>query len=296
MLTHKFGLSGSDVFLTGVIFNDTNLDGIYSVGEGKDAFAVSAAGTTTATWAAGGYSLALGSNPAVSVTLGAGGNAMQVTVDLSGDNVKLDLMNGERILTSGDVILGEGALDVQMLGAVDNSVTGNAFENFFYVGRGDNSLTGGGGLDHAVFTGKRSDFEIAETGSGQFTVTDTRTGPESDGTNTLTDIAFLEFSDETVSLIPDGPGTTLSGHLTAPNATALADTALRFTLSDDSEQLITTDGTGAFDLVLPAGLTGRLDMAPDRQIPARSMLATRLMCFGSRSACHRVSAPPRRKT
>lgn len=260
MLTHKFGRSGSDVFLTGVIFDDADSSGFYSVGEGQGAFAVSAAGTATATWAAGGYSLAVGSNPAVSVTLGAGASAMQVTVDLSGDNVKLDLMNGDRILTSGDVILGDGARDVQMLGAVDNSVTGNALDNVFYVGRGDNSLTGGGGLDHAVFTGQRSDFQITETGSGQFTVTDTRTGPESDGTNTLTDIAFLEFSDETVSLLPAGAGTALSGHLTAPNGTPLADTALRFTLLDGSEQLVTTDGTGAFDLVLPTGLAGRLDM------------------------------------
>ena len=267
MLTNKFGVSGSDVFLTGVIFDDTDFTGAYSVGEGRDEFLVSAAGTATATWAAGGYSLAVGSNPAVSVTLGAGANAMQVTVDLSGDNVKLDLMNGDRILTSGDVILGDGALDVQMLGAVDNAVTGNTDQNVFYVGRGDNSLTGGGGLDTVVFTGQRSDFEITETGSGQITVTDTRTGPESDGTNTLTDIAFLEFSDEILSLPTDESGTALGGHLTAPDATPLADTVLRFTLSDDSEQLITTDGTGAFDLLLPAGLTGRLDMPPGSADP-----------------------------
>lgn len=267
MLTNKFGVSGSNVFLTGVIFVDTDFDGFYSVGEGQGAFAVSTAGTATATWAAGGYSLAVGSNPAVSVTLGAGANAMQVTVDLSGDNVKLDLMNGERILTSGDVILGDGALDVQMLGAVDNSVTGNTSDNVFYVGRGDNVVTGGGGFDTVIFTGQRSDFNIAEKGVGQFTVTDLRTGPEGDGANTLIDIASLEFSDQTVSLLPDGPGTALSGHLTAPNATALADTALRFTLSDGSDQLITTDGAGAFDLVLPVGLTGRLDMAPGSADP-----------------------------
>lgn len=267
MLTHKFGLSGNSVFLTGIIYNDTDFDGFYSVGEGRDNFEVSAAGTATATWAAGGYSLALDSDPAVSVTLGSGASALQVTVDLSGGNVKLDLVNGERILTSGDIVMGAGALDVQMLGAVNNSVTGNALDNIFYVGRGDNIMSGGGGLDRVVFTGQRSDFDIIDTGNGQVTVADLRTGPESDGTNTLTDMAFLQFTDETVSLSETGTDAMLSGNLSLPNATALGDTALRFTLSDGSEQLVETDGAGAFDLVLPTGLTGHLDMAPGAANP-----------------------------
>ena len=258
VLTHKFGLSGSSVFLTGVVYDDDDGDGFYSVTEGRGAVAVAAADTAAATWAAGGYSLALDSDHAVSVTLGSGAGAIEVTVDLSGENVKLDLLNGSRILTSGDVILGEGARDVQMLGAVDNSVTGNARDNIFHVGHGDNVIAGGGGIDRVVFTGKRGDFDIATAKTGQTTVTDLRNDPESDGTNSLTDIAILQFDDETVSL---RPATTLSGRLSTPGATAPGETDLRFTLSDESERLVTTDASGAFELELPTGLTGHLDMA-----------------------------------
>ena len=262
VLTHKFATSGSDFFLTGVIYNDFNFDLGYTVGEGRDAFQISAAGVTTATWAAGGYSLALGSDPAVSVTLGAPGSGMSLMVDMSQGNVKLDLLNGDRILTSGNVVLGEGALDVQMLGAVDNSATGNALDNFFYVGHGDNSLTGGGGLDTVVFSGQSNEFDITETGTGQFTITDLRDGPESDGTNTLTDIAFAQFTDSTITLQPTGTGTAVTGQVSTPAAQGAADLVLSFTLSDGSEQTLTTDTSGHFDLHLPTGLTGHIDLAP----------------------------------
>lgn len=262
VLTHKFASSGTDFFLTGVIYDDFNFDLAYSVGEGRDAFQISAAGVTTATWAAGGYSIALGSDPAVSVTLGEPGSGISLTVDMSQGNVKLDLLNGDRILTSGNVVLGERALDVQMLGAVDNSATGNTLDNSFYVGRGDNNLTGGGGLDTAVFTGQRDDFEITEAGGGQVIVTDLRSGPENDGTNTLTDFAFLDFGDTTVSLLPEPTETLLSGNLRAPESTPLAELVLNFTLSDGSAQSINSAANGEFGLALPAGLTGHIDIAP----------------------------------
>jgi len=262
VLTHKFGLSGSDVFLTGVIYDDEDGDGFYSVGEGRGNVGVSAAEVVTSSWSAGGYTLAMDSDPAVTVTLGSGDTAMQVTLDMSQGNVKLDLLNGDRILTSGNVILGEGALDVQMLGAVDSFVTGNALDNVFYVGRGDNSMTGGGGLDRAVFTGQRSDFDITEAGGGQVIITDLRDGSESDGTNTLTDFAFLDFSDTTVSLLPESAETLISGHLHAPDATMLAELVLSFTLSDGSAQSINSAANGEFGVALPAGLTGHIDIAP----------------------------------
>lgn len=262
IVTNKFATTGTSVFLTGVIYDDTDTSGLYSIGEGRGAFQVSAAGIATATWAAGGYTLALDSNPAVTVTLGTGATAMQVTVDLSGDNVKLDLMNGNRILTSGDVVLGDGATEVQMLGAVDNAVTGNASDNFFYIGRGDNVIDGGGGLDTVVFTGLQSDFIVVDNGAGQFTVTDQRSGPASDGINTVSDVAVLAFTDANVSLLPETAVTTLTGHLSMPDAAPAANLGLRVTLSDGSARLAGSDASGDFSLGLPEGLTGTLDTQP----------------------------------
>ena len=262
MLTHKFGLSGSSVFLTGVVYDDLDADGLYSAGEGAGAMSVTAGGTATTTWAAGGYSLALGSNPAVEVTLGDGAGAISVTVDMSDENVKLDLVNGGRLLTSGNVVLGAGASDVQMLGAVNNSVTGNAADNEFHLGRGDNTLFGGGGTDTAVFTGLSTDYRITTLGDGRTEVADLRGGPETDGTNLLTDIAFLQFSDDTLAVGPSAAGpVALTGTLRAADGTAVPGTGLRFTLSDGTVLDTLTDAGGAFGLDLPDGASGHLDLA-----------------------------------
>lgn len=262
MLTHKFALSGSDVFLTGVIYGDTDGNASYSVGEGQGNVTVAADGAVTSSWGAGGYSLGVTSGPAVSVTLGSGAGAIDVTMDLSGDNVKLDLVDGDRILTSGDIILGDGASEVQLLGAVDNDATGNADDNIFHVGHGDNTVIGGAGTDRVVFTGARADYTVVENGDGTVTVTDDRSGADTDGTNMVGEVAYLDFSDKSVSLLPQGDATALSGHLAAPNGTPLPQTALRFSLSDGSEESLTTDVAGGFNLSLPQGLTGHLSMAP----------------------------------
>ncbi|MFB9150066.1 CAP domain-containing protein [Roseovarius ramblicola] len=262
MLTHKFGLSGSSVFLTGVVYDDQDADGFYSVGEGVGAAPVAAGGAVTTTWAAGGYSLALDSNPAVAVTLGDGAGAIELIVDMSGDNVKLDLVDGNRILTSGNIVLGAGATDVEMLGAVDNSVTGNALDNQFHLGGGDNTLIGGGGADTAVFTGLSTEYRITTLADGRTEVADLRGGPDTNGTNLLTDITFLRFADETQTIGPPATGTVaLGGTLRAADGTAVGEAGLRFTLSDGTVLDTLTDAGGAFGFDLPDGATGHLDLA-----------------------------------
>jgi hypothetical protein len=261
ILTHKFGLSGSSVFLTGVVYDDLDADGLYSVGEGTGAASVSASGAVTTTWAAGGYSLALDSDPAVTVTLGDGAGAISLMVDMSGDNVKLDLLDGDRILTSGNIVLGEGATDVQMLGAVDNSVTGNELGNRFYLGRGDNAVTGGGGTDTAVFTGLHAEYQITTLADGRTEVADLRGGPDSDGTNLLTDITFLEFSDESLMIgTPATGAVALTGTLQAPDGAAVSEAGLRFTLSDGTVLDARTDAGGNFGFDLPGAAGGQLDL------------------------------------
>lgn len=257
MLTNAFATPGEGVFLTGVIYDDTGADG-YSVGDGRGNFEIGAAGVTTTSWDAGGYTLALAGGPSVAVSLGSGADAMQVSVDMSGDNVKLDLRDGDLILTSGNIVLGAGARDVGMLGAVDSTATGNSEDNIFHVGHGDNAVFGGGGKDRVVFTGARADYTITDTGSGRVTIADTRMGAEADGTNTLANVDFAEFSDTTIGL---RSGSTVSLRLVGADAAPRPDTPLQFTLSDGRTQSVATDADGLIDLTLPAGITGRLDAA-----------------------------------
>jgi hypothetical protein len=259
MLTNTFATPGEGVFLTGVVYDDAGRDG-YTVGDGTAGVEISAGGATMASQGAGGYTLELAGGPSVDVTLGSGAGAMRVSVDMSGDNVKLDLVDGNRILTSGDIVLGTGAQSVGMLGAVDSSATGNRGDNLFHVGRGDNTLIGGGGVDRAVFTGTRADYEIDQSEPGRITISDARTGPESDGVNVLGDIDFADFSDTSLSF--------LTVRLSTLDAAPGGNTPLTFSLSDGSTQSLATDSGGKVALTVPEGMTGRLDTAAGAGDPA----------------------------
>lgn len=64
----------------------------------------------------------------------------------------------------------------------------------------DDTIDGGAGVDTVVYTGASTNYTITDTGGGVWTVTDNRTGAENDGTDTLTDVELLQFTDGTVAL------------------------------------------------------------------------------------------------
>ncbi len=78
--------------------------------------------------------------------------------------------------------------DVTLLGSNDNSVTVNEL---------DNHITGNTGNNTVIFTGKSSEYKVT-TKNNQTVVTDTVSGR--DGTNTVSDIEKLQFTDKTVDL------------------------------------------------------------------------------------------------
>jgi VCBS repeat-containing protein len=92
------------------------------------------------------------------------------------------------------------------------SITGSAFgdtligdgnSNMFVGGGGNDSIDGGAGGDIAIFTGVRANYTITvnSPGAGQTTVADSVAGR--DGTDTLTNIEVLQFSNTNV-LIASG--------------------------------------------------------------------------------------------
>ena len=99
MVTENFAKSGSDVFLTGVAFNDlVSEDAFYTVGEGLAGIEVTAIrqsdnlSFTTTTMPSGGYQIALDAGTyevSFSDNNQTLGNTRQVTI--AGENVKLDL-------------------------------------------------------------------------------------------------------------------------------------------------------------------------------------------------------------
>ena len=82
----------------------------------------------------------------------------------------------------------------------NDSLNGNDVANVLYGMRGDDRISGGLGIDTAVYSGNRANYTLTTTANG-FTLTD-KTGV--DGVDTLTNIERLQFSDKTIALDING--------------------------------------------------------------------------------------------
>jgi uncharacterized protein YkwD len=112
------GTWSNRVFLTGVVFTDTNHNGKYDIGEGLSGVTVRAAGAgAVRTWISGGYSIAVDPGTYVVTASGAGLPApitRTVTVGLS--NVRLNFAPGQDAYLRKlyRTILGRGATDAEL--------------------------------------------------------------------------------------------------------------------------------------------------------------------------------------
>jgi hypothetical protein len=111
-VTENFGKTGSDIFLTGVAFDDKDGDRFYDPGEGMGGLTVTAknsAGTTfkTTTSLAGGYDLALKAGTYTVTFSGPGIQSSTQTVTIGTKNVKRDLIDPK--LASGTQAVQETA-------------------------------------------------------------------------------------------------------------------------------------------------------------------------------------------
>jgi len=147
MVTEAFGRSGTAVFLTGVVYADTDRNGAYSIGEGQAGtrFQIGSAQTTAAQ--AGGYGLATAAVAAAVVTVVQGAATSTVVVDLSGGNAKLDVIDGAILATSVDLTLVSGITHARALGVGDIAVTGGAAADALEGNAGANVLSGAAGAD-----------------------------------------------------------------------------------------------------------------------------------------------------
>ena len=121
----------------------------------------------------------------------------------------------------------------------NDSITGDANANMFWVLGGNDTINGNGGMDYAEFYNDRSDYLIVQNGSN-WSVTDRGSSPLS-GTTTLSNVRFLEFGwDGTVIDLTSAPvNHAMTGSVTISGQAAVGQTLTASnTLSD-------ADGTGA---------------------------------------------------
>lgn len=248
MLTHNFATSGSAYFVTGVAYTDSDKNAFYSVGEGLGGVKFTVGNQTSTTEAAGGYALQLAASDSVAVSIEHAGNTFAATVDLSKGNVKLDLVDGDLLQSSGNITLGDGASNARLLGAADLTLTGNAGDNRLIGGHGDDTIKGGGGYDRVVYAGNQADYTVVEESDG-VRVTHSDHSASGDGTDFLQDVDEIIFADGSTVLGASQDLVTLSGTVHRVNGTTLSNVGLR--LLDGQNNVIDTassDANGAYSL------------------------------------------------
>ncbi|QRM54903.1 CAP domain-containing protein [Sinorhizobium sp. BG8] len=155
MVTQNFAKSGSSIFLTGVIYNDTSGDDFYSVGEGRNDVRISSEGKTTDSIASGGYQMKVsaGTN---SVAFGTGSSAVKLEAKVLSENAKIDLVDGKFIESSVSLTLTSGASGAKLLGrdalaltgsSASERLVGNVGSNRIDGKNGNDSISGGAGND-----------------------------------------------------------------------------------------------------------------------------------------------------
>lgn len=77
-----------------------------------------------------------------------------------------------------------------------STLNGGDGDDALHSGSGNDTMNGGAGTDTAVYTGARSLYVITDLGGGSFRVT----GPDGTGTDTLSGVERIQFSDEVVTL------------------------------------------------------------------------------------------------
>ncbi len=99
MLTEAFAKTGSQYFLTGVVYNDTNSNRFYDVGEGLSGITLTISGKGYAVYATGAYTIPLSNGTYdVSVSGDVLGTPVFRTVQITNANTKLDVVkNGNAV-------------------------------------------------------------------------------------------------------------------------------------------------------------------------------------------------------
>ncbi len=195
VVTQNFGNRGG-VFLLGVAYTDSDQDEFYTPGEGLGTLNVNVGGQDFSSGAAGGYNIELSQTSNVQVTFGGAATSQSASLTLTNvtENVKADVVNGDtlRLSASGHV---EGFANIVVISLAGLTISSGEGAQSFLGHNGDDNFDGGSGIDTASFQGNASSFTVTQTSLGVFEVSG------ANGTDTLTNIEFLEFDDQTIRLL-----------------------------------------------------------------------------------------------
>jgi subtilisin-like proprotein convertase family protein/subtilisin family serine protease len=225
------------------------------------------------------YAQLAATDPARAVLSDPGGRVDTINASALGSDDRLDLsgatasiINGAKLtIAAGTVIQnawggdGDDTIIANAVGgtlhgmAGVDALSGGAGNDLLDGGAGNDTVSGGAGTDTAVFHGARANYTVSKTATG-YTVLDTK---GVDGSDQLTGVERLQFSDTTIALDVDSvPGQAFRLYQAAFDRTpdqvglgfwiglmdkgyALKDVAAGFVQSDEFHALYGSDPTNA---------------------------------------------------
>jgi len=109
----------------------------------------------------------------------------------------LDMVPGQNSTIAGNTltIAAGTVIEDAFLGDGNDTVTGNSADNVILGGRGNDSLDGAAGTDTALYFGAFSGFTVVTVDPTHMTVTDIDLSNINEGTDTLANFEFIQFSD-----------------------------------------------------------------------------------------------------
>ena len=193
----------------------------------------------TQTYAGGSEYYASYTGTFFSTTLTSGSKSFSITdfnyaVNYPPSTLLTSIQTAETLLAGPDNANGGESSDFVFAFAGNDTLNGNGGDDTLDGGLGNDTLNGGAGTDTATFSGTRSQYTISSTAS-------TWTISGIDGVDTLTNIEFARFSDQTIALdnTPTYGLTASSGSVneggsvtyTVTTTNVAANTVLNYTLS-----------------------------------------------------------------
>jgi Ca2+-binding RTX toxin-like protein len=152
MITQDFGIpAGSKQFLTGIAYNDTDLNNFYSVGEARSGVTVtSSVSGSTITNPGGDYARSVAAG-VQTVTFSGGGLPTPVSVSATitaGTNALIDLVGTSTVATSVSLTAISGVTTIVGLGNLGLALSGSGGNNVIWGSAGNDVINGGAGADY----------------------------------------------------------------------------------------------------------------------------------------------------
>lgn len=161
VISQDFARSGTKVFVTGVVYNDTVIDDeFFSVGEQTVGRSISSAGAASdTTGAGGGYELqySAGGNKSVTFDLATGDVTVGIAVGTT--NAKLDVVNGKQVWTDTSITsVSSNVKEIHALSLGNISLEGGSSSQWIHGNSGNNTITGHSGHDRLFGEGGADNF------------------------------------------------------------------------------------------------------------------------------------------